>query len=118
MNRQKGVSLSGLLIGAVILIVVALFGFKLIPPYLQFLSVKKNINAIANDPELKSASVLEIKRAFDRRAQFDGITIVDASALEISKAGGQLAISAAFSTKVPLAGNVSACIDFQASNNK
>jgi hypothetical protein len=57
--------------------------------------------------------VADIKRNFDNRA-----VIADVSArsgdLTISKDAGSLTIGTSYSVKVPLVGNVSACLDFEA----
>ena len=54
MKKQRGVSLSGLLIICVILIGIALLGFKLFPPYTEYLSIKKTINEIARNPDIRT----------------------------------------------------------------
>ena len=42
-NRQRGVSLLGLLAGGVILIAVALLGMRLAPSYIEFFAIKKAV---------------------------------------------------------------------------
>ena len=111
MKRQRGVSLSGLLIICVILIGIALLGFKLFPPYTEYLSIKKAINEIARNPEVRT-SPREIQAAFERRSAIDNFTAVRGTDLEITKQGDRAVISAAWSVKVPLFYNISACIDF------
>ena len=111
MKRQQGVTLSGLLVVAVILIAVAIIGFKLFPAYTEYLKVKKAITDIANNPEYKG-SIPEMKMAFGRRATIDDITAV--KDLDITRQGDRAIISANWSVKVPLFYNVSACMDFEA----
>ena len=110
MKRQRGVSLSGLLIICVILIGIALLGFKLFPPYTEYLSIKKTINEIARNPDIRTPR--EVNEAFERRSAIDNFTSVRGTDLEVSKQGDRLAIGAAWSVKVPLFYNISACIDF------
>jgi hypothetical protein len=59
--------------------------------------------------------VAEIRKAFDRRANVDAITVVTPGELEISKDGGELVISFAYAKTIPLFANVSLLIDFAAS---
>ncbi|MCC6534568.1 MAG: DUF4845 domain-containing protein [Burkholderiales bacterium] len=113
MRRQKGISLSGLLVICVILVAVALLGFKLFPAYTEYFKVRKAVSEIARNPEYKS-SVKEIQAAFDRRAAIDSISVVGGKDLEITKQGDGVAVSASWSVKVPLFYNVSACMDFEA----
>ncbi len=115
MKKQQGVTLSGLLIVAVLLIAVAIIGFKLLPAYTQYLKVKKAITDIANNPEYRG-SIPEMRLAFGRRATIDDITAV--RELDITKQGDRAVISASWAVKVPLFYNVSACMDFEARSNE
>lgn len=117
LRRQRGVTLSGLLMVLVILGIVAAFGFKLVPAYIQYFSVQQALVAMSKDPGLKDASPAEYRAAFDKRASVDNITAISASDLQFAKEGGATELSAAYSVKVPLAGNASICIDFVATSS-
>jgi hypothetical protein len=118
MKRQRGVSLSGLLIVAFILIFVALLGFKLFPAYLEYFQVKKALKEIATNPEIKGGSPREVQGAFARRAAIDNIKAVEPADIEIAKEGNEVVLSASWSVKIPLVQNISACLDFEAASNK
>jgi len=113
MKRQLGISLTGLLLICVVIIAIALLGFKLFPAYAEYLTVKKVINEIMRNPEYKS-SPKEVQAAFDRAVAIDNIKAVGGKDLEIGKDGDKLKVSASWSVKVPLFYNVSACMDFEA----
>jgi hypothetical protein len=107
-------SLTVLLIICALLVAVALIGFKLLPAYTEFFTVKKVISDLSRNPELKGASPKEISDAFDRRATIDNIKALGGRDLEIAKQGDRSSIRAVWSVKVHLFYNVSACIDFEA----
>jgi hypothetical protein len=110
-KTQLGVSLSGLMVGAVILIVVAMLGLKLAPSYIEFFAVKKAINALG--AELSGgASVLAVRKGFDNRAMIDAIDSVKGSDLEVTKEG----VSVAYRKEIPLVANVGVYIDFKAAS--
>jgi hypothetical protein len=113
MRRQRGLTLSGLLLICALLIVVALLGFKLFPAYAEYLTVKKALNEIVRNPEYRS-STREIQAAFERRVTIDNIRAVNSRDLEIDRQGDDVSISASWSVKVPLVYNLSACMDFEA----
>lgn len=113
MVRQRGLSLTGLVVSCVLLIGVAMLGFKLFPSYTEYMKVKKAVTEIARSPEARG-SPKEAQAAFARRAAIDSISAVRAQDLDISKQGDQLVISASWSTRVPLFYNLSACLDFEA----
>jgi uncharacterized protein DUF4845 len=117
-RRQEGLTLFGLILVAGLLAVAVLVGFKLVPAYVEYLSLKNILNTIINEPEIKDATVKDIRGSFSRRAQIADVNTVTANDIEISKQGGVLTLSASYSVKVPLAGNLSACLDFDATVQK
>lgn len=117
MKKQRGVSLSGLLVGCVILIVLVLLGLKVAPPYMEYLQVKKAVAAIVESGEAKGTAA-ELRKAFDRRAQVDDITSITGQDLEITKDGGEIVVSFAYPKKIPLFSNVSLMFDFEGSSKK
>jgi hypothetical protein len=112
-RRQGGLSMIGFLLVAALVAMGVLVGVKLAPSYIEYYSLKNILNNMVNDHDLRTASVADIKRNFDNRA-----VIADVSArsgdLTISKDAGSLTIGTSYSVKVPLVGNVSACLDFEA----
>ena len=112
--KQLGISLGGLMVGAAIFIVLAMFGMKLGPSYLEFFAIKKAVNAIAE--EKSGASVAEIRKTWDARATIDDISSVKGSDIEITKEGGAVTITATYRKEVPLVGNMGVYIDFRAAS--
>ena len=115
MKQQRGLSLMGLLIVSAVLVVVALIGFKLLPAYIEYYTVKRVVTDIALGYEVRGGSVRDAMIAFTRRAQIDDITSIQASDLEITKQGEGFSIVAAYQRCVPLFANISVCIDFETS---
>jgi hypothetical protein len=111
-KNQLGVSLGGLMAGAVIFIVLAMFGMKLGPSYLEFFAIKKAVNAIAQ--EKRGATVNDIRKTFDARATIDDINTIKGGDLEITKDGNDLVISASYRKEIPIAANVGVYIEFRA----
>jgi len=116
-RTQSGVSLSGLLVAAVILALVALLGMKVLPELIEYFGIVKAVKRIASDPSSQD-SVAAVRRAFDSQATIDNIKAIKAQDLEITKNGGQLEISFAYQSQIPLFGNVSLLIDFQGSSSE
>jgi len=115
MKQQRGLSLIGLIIISAVLVFVAVIGFKLLPAYIEYLSVSRAVTDLARGMEVRGGSVRDVMNAFDRRATIDSITSIQGSDLEVTKQGDGFAIVASYSVRIPLLGNVNACIDFEAS---
>lgn len=111
-SKQRGLSFSGFLFGAAILVLVSIAGLKLIPAYMQDATIKNSFVAIVNDPEMQNATPRDIRMAFDKRASIDDIKAISAEDIEIAKNGERLVLSASYSLKLPLAGNISLYLDF------
>ena len=114
-SRQQGITLMGLIVGAVVLIFAAVLAMKLVPAYIEFYSVKKALAGIAVDTRGRSTSVADIRRLFEGRSAIDDINSVKANDLEISKEGNEYLVSAAWRREIPLFANLGIYIDFTAS---
>lgn len=102
----------------VVLAVVALIGFRVGPPYVEYLSIKKNMQAVANDPEATQGQRRAVEAAFERRALIDDIKSVTGKDLTITKDGDRVMISADYSVCVPFVGNTRVCMDFSPTSAK
>ena len=111
LRKQSGVSLMGLIFGLVILILLAVFGMKLLPSFLEYRSAKSAIDGIAAKP---GQSVNDIRRAFEARAQIDDVRSLKAGDLEITKEGNAVVISFSYRKEVPIFANVGVYIDYAA----
>lgn len=118
MRRQEGLSMLAFLVGAVILVFVALFGFKVGPAYVDYYTIQRQVKIIVNDPEASTGQRKAIENAFDRRAVVENITVLQGKDLEITKDGDRVVIGADYTVRVPLVGNMSACMDFNVSSAK
>lgn len=118
MHRQRGLSLSGFLLWAVLFIIVALIAFKVGPPYAEFLTIQAQMKAIANDPEGRNGVRRVVEDLFDRRSAIENIKSVKPGDLQISKDGDRVVISAEYSVCVPLVLNVRVCMDYAPSSDK
>ncbi len=118
MNKQRGVTLSGLLFAAIVIIIIGAAALKVMPDVLEYLTVLKDMKAVAQDPSLRDASASEVRKYFDRRLQMDYITGISGSDLDISREGSNLVLKIAYSRRIPLVSNVALVIDFEGSSAK
>lgn len=114
-KNQQGMTFFGVMFVGMIIVFGAILLMKLIPPYLEFWSVQKVIGVMAKDSGLPGMTPQEIRSSFDRRATIDNVTVINGRDLEITKERGETVISASYSVTVPIAGNMSALIEFEAS---
>lgn len=116
MKKQKGMTFFGVIFFGAAIIFVAMVAIKIIPAYIEFMSVKKVISRLAKDAE-STSSKKDIQTAFDRATSIDFITTVKSSDLEIINSNGGVEISIDYQVIKPIIGNVSVLLDFSTSAN-
>lgn len=117
-NTQRGMSMTGIILIIAGFLFVAILAMKLIPAYMHSAQIEHIFKAIVNDPEMQNAAVKDIRASYAKRATMDYITDITAEDIEVNKDGSSLALSASYSVKIPLAGNVSLVLEFNPSSTK
>ncbi len=118
MHSQRGVSLSGFLLWSIVLCFAALLGFKVGPPYFEFMKIQKQLQAVSQDSEAQSGQRRDVESAFLKRATIEDITAITPKDIVIAKESSGIVLSADYSTCVPIVANLKACMDFSASSHK
>jgi Domain of unknown function (DUF4845) len=111
-RRQKGVTVTGMILVSIVIIGVVLLAIKVVPVYVEYHTIQRNFRAMAEDPALASGRRAELMRAWSGRATVDNITAVESQDIAFERQGDQLFISADYSVKVPIFRNVNFCFDF------
>lgn len=110
--------MSGFILWSVVLILALLIAFKIAPPYLEFMTLNKQLKAIANDPTARGGSRKDIDNAFMNRSMASDIKSVAYNDIVVTKDGDGIALSVDYTVCVPVVSNLRACMDFAASSGK
>jgi len=113
LQKQKGVSLSGLLVWSVILILIAISSFRVAPAYIEYSTIQKTLTAIVKETDPQDLDLNQIRLAFSKRASIDNIKSISGQDIKIDKKSGRIILSAKYTTKIPLVANLSLTIDFE-----
>lgn len=116
MKRQRGVTVSGLLVWGVILVLGAVLTMKVLPTVIEYYTIIKVLKAMTSSGELNGATVGDVRRSFERRSVVDDITSVTPQDLQISKDGNQIVVEFQYEKKIPLFANVSLAINYTGSS--
>lgn len=116
MRKQSGLTLSGFILWAIVVILGLLFGFKIGPSYVEYYAIVGQFKAIVSDPEVRGGTRMAVESAFVRRAVMENIRTIGPGDIRITKEGNEVVLSAEYSVRVPLFGNLSACMDFSPSS--
>lgn len=112
---QQGAGFIVVMFYFVVAALVMFLGLKLVPVYIDYFTVKKIISSMAYSEEVKTGTVAEIRRSFDRRATIDYQKSVTADDLEITKEGNETVVTAAWQQKIPLFTGYTLVVDFSTS---
>ena len=113
MQRQRGMSIIGFLFVAAVVVVVALVGFRMLPAYIEWYTIQKALDAAVadagNDPSLNN-----IRKAMERKLSADYADAVSAKDVNVVKNGNTITAQVSWQKILPMVGNVSILIDFDA----
>jgi hypothetical protein len=116
-RTERGITLTGAILGMIVIAFTGLFAAKLLPSYLEYFAVKKMLSAMEANGETKG-TVRDIRVAYARRNTIEDVKSVQPDDLEITKEGGEAIVTASWSTRVPIIANFNACLDFTATTAK
>lgn len=116
-NRQTGVGLSNLFVGAFVLIIVALLGLKMVPAYVHSGQISQIFREIVADPAMRDAPISAIEMAYRKRANINYIEDLKVEDIQIVREGGMLSLSASYEVRIPLVGNVNLVLAFNPSSS-
>lgn len=112
MNKQKGLSLGDFLFWVIIVAVVGLISITILPSYMEYMTIKKTVDNISHlTGEYKNID--DARKAYDKQANIDGITVLEPKDLVIRKVGQGVTIKFAYKKQVHLIGNVSLLMEFE-----
>lgn len=107
-QRQRGITLFGLIFWLAILGMLVITGGKVVPTVIEYTSIKNAIVSI----KAKGGTVEEMRTAFDRQAEVGYIETLSGKDLGFTKNGEDINISFAYQKKIPLVAPVSLLIDY------
>jgi hypothetical protein len=116
-HRQGGLTMTGFLFTAFVAVAVVMIGFRMLPPYIEYFTVKK-IMAKTLDDSKQGFSLYQFRRDFDLKASADYIDSVKGSDIEVTKEGNNLVATASWTRTLHLVGNVSLLLEFEATATK
>ena len=110
-NKQRGISLSGLLFWGVIIIFGGILAAKTVPEYIVYYKILKATKATAVHAGEKDLA--ELRNDFWKRIYVDHITVMTEQDLSITKESGVTVFAFDYEKRVPLFYNISLLLDFK-----
>jgi len=116
MHKQEGLTLTGFVLWAALAFVVLVLAMKIGPAYMEYMTIKKQFKAVAEDPALQNASPQEIGGHFALRAAVEDMPSITGDNLVIEKVEGKVVLSADYTRCEHIIANLRVCMDFKPSS--
>jgi hypothetical protein len=99
-QRQRGITLFGLMFWAVVVGFVALVGMRVLPTLNEYFTIQKAVNKIAHEG---GSTVPEIRSSFEKQKDIEySIQSISSKDLSITKENDQVVISFAYDKEIEL----------------
>lgn len=115
LHSQRGMGFIMLIFVFAVCAVVLMLGLKLFPVYSQLFNVKSVFKAMATSEEVKTGTVADIRKSFEKRATIGYVEVITKEDLEITKEGGETVVTAAWQEKIPLFTGYTLLVDLSVS---
>jgi len=115
-HSQHGLSMIGFLFVAAVIVVVAIVGFRMVPSYVEYFTIRSAIEKSLRDTPDPTAAL--IKRSFEKYIAADYIDSVTAADLNVVKEGNTITASLGWQKQLHMVGNVSLLLDFDVSASR
>lgn len=113
-QRQRGISLVGLIFVIAILGFIGVLGMKIVPTYTEYRAI---LGAIERAKQA-GTSVKEIQDSFSKSAEVGYISSITARDLLIERQGGEYEVSFEYEKKIPLFGPASILLEYNGTTAK
>jgi len=111
-RHQRGLTILGFLFVAAVVVIAALVSFRIMPAYVEYLSVKKALETSLDDSP--TGNPQEVRRAFERKLSAGYIESVRPSDVVVSRDGNAIVASVSWQRILHMIGNASILLEFDA----
>lgn len=111
-RSQKGMTQVAWILAIVFLISAFIIMVRLVPPYLESMSVAKSLESLAEEPNIDRMSSYKMKELLGRRFYINDVKSVDAKNLLVTRENGKMVFDVSYEVRVHAIGNVDIVLKF------
>ena len=111
-KNEKGATFISLVIVLSIIGVITLSVLTVFPVYMENLAVKKSVEAIENDPQLKSMSPGKMRSLFEKKLDMNQVTSVRAKDAKIGRGITDISFKVEYEVRKEYIGNIDVVMSF------
>ena len=111
-QRQKGMSIPGMLIIAIMVGFYVMCFIKMVPHYSEYLTIKDIVSTVSAEHQPGTTTVGQVRRRLDRLFNTNQIYAIKIGDIEIYREKGKTYIDARYEARIPIAGRIDAVLNF------
>jgi hypothetical protein len=111
--QQRGLTILGFLLLAAVVVFFAMVGFRVIPSYVEYFSVKRALEDTMRSEGVDPNQPLAFRNELTRRLQTSYVEEVKASDAILQRRGSQLVAELAWERRLHMFGNASILLEFE-----
>jgi hypothetical protein len=116
--RQRGLTILGFILVAAVVIIFAMVGFRVVPSYVEYYSVKKALEDTMRGGGVDPNNQQAFRSELARRLQTSYVENVKAADAVIQLSGNQLTAELAWERRLHMFGNAYILLEFEAISSR
>ena len=116
--RQRGLTILGFILVAAVVIIFAMVGFRVVPSYVEYYSVKKALEDTMRGGSVDPNNQQAFRAELARRLQTSYVENVKAADAIIQRSGNQLTAELAWERRLHMFGNAYILLEFEAMSSR
>ena len=116
--RQRGLTILGFILVAAVVIIFAMVGFRVVPSYIEYNSVKKALEDTMRGGSVDPNNQQAFRAELTRRLQTSYVENVKAADAIIQRSGNQLTAELSWERRLHMFGNAYILLEFEAMSSR
>jgi Domain of unknown function (DUF4845) len=112
-KAQGGLTILGFMLVAAVVIIFAMVGFRVVPSYIEYYSVKKSLDDTMRSGNVDPSNLQAFRAELARRLQTSYVENVKANDAIVQRIGNQISAELAWERRLHMFGNAYILLEFE-----
>jgi hypothetical protein len=117
-KTQAGLTILGFMLVAAVVIIFAMVGFRVVPSYVEYYSVKKSLDDTMRSGNADPSNLVAFRSELARRLQTSYVENVKANDAIVQRVGNQITAELAWERRLHMFGNAYILLEFEVTSTR
>ena len=117
-KTQAGLTILGFMLVAAVVIIFAMVGFRVVPSYIEYYSVKKSLDDTMRSGTVEPSNLVAFRSELARRLQTSYVENVKANDAIVQRVGNQITAELAWERRLHMFGNAYILLEFEVTSTR